>query len=146
LVATKNEFSDPLEILLGIIKAMILGMGSDLAEIDRIQQSVERYGVRFLERVYTEIERSYSMRKKNYAERLAGRFAAKEAGMKAIGTGWRRGVTWKDFEVVNEPSGKPTLKLSGAAARIAEQMGVKRIALSITHTAAIAMAVVILED
>jgi holo-[acyl-carrier protein] synthase len=125
---------------------MILGMGSDLAEIDRIQQSVERYGVRFLERVYTEIERSYSMRKKNYAERLAGRFAAKEAGMKAIGTGWRRGVTWKDFEVVNEPSGKPTLKLSGAAARIAEQMGVKRIALSITHTAAIAMAVVILED
>jgi holo-[acyl-carrier protein] synthase len=131
---------------LGIIKAMILGMGSDLAEVDRIQQSVERYGVRFLERVYTEIERSYSMRKKNYAERLAGRFAAKEAGMKAIGTGWRRGVTWKDFEVVNEPSGKPTLKLSGAAARIAEQMGVKRIALSITHTAAIAMAVVILED
>jgi holo-[acyl-carrier protein] synthase len=125
---------------------MILGMGSDLAEVDRIQQSVERYGVRFLERVYTEIERSYSMRKKNYAERLAGRFAAKEAGMKAIGTGWRRGVTWKDFEVVNEPSGKPTLKLSGAAARIAEQMGVKRIALSITHTAAIAMAVVILED
>jgi holo-[acyl-carrier protein] synthase len=131
---------------LGIIKAMILGMGSDLAEVDRIQQSVERYGVRFLERVYTEIERSYSMRKKNYAERLAGRFAAKEAGMKAIGTGWRRGVTWKDFEVVNEPSGKPTLKLSGAAARIAEQMGVKSIALSITHTAAMAMAVVILED
>lgn len=125
---------------------MILGMGSDLAEVHRIQQSVERYGARFLERVYTEIERSYSMRKKNYAERLAGRFAAKEAGMKAIGTGWRRGVTWKDFEVVNEPSGKPTLKLSGAAARIAEQMGVKSIALSITHTAAMAMAVVILED
>lgn len=121
-------------------------MGSDLAEVHRIQQSVERYGARFLERVYTEIERSYSMRKKNYAERLAGRFAAKEAGMKAIGTGWRRGVTWKDFEVVNEPSGKPTLKLSGAAARIAEQMGVKSIALSITHTAAMAMAVVILED
>jgi holo-[acyl-carrier protein] synthase len=125
---------------------MILGMGSDLAEVHRIQQSVERYGARFLERVYTETERSYSMRKKNYAERLAGRFAAKEAGMKAIGTGWRRGVTWKDFEVVNEPSGKPTLKLSGAAARIAEQMGVRSIALSITHTTAMAMAVVILED
>lgn len=128
------------------MEVMILGMGTDLAEVDRIEQSVKRYGNRFLQRVYSDFERSYSMRKKNYAERLAGRFAAKEAGMKAIGTGWRRGVTWKDFEVVNEPSGKPTLKLSGAAAQIAERMGVKRVTLSITHTAAIAMAVVILED
>lgn len=128
------------------MEVMIVGMGTDLAEVDRIEQSVKRFGNRFLERVYTDFERSYSMRKKNYAERLAGRFAAKEAGMKAIGTGWRRGVTWKDFEVVNEPSGKPTLKLSGMAARIAEEMGMKRVTLSITHTAAIAMAVVILED
>lgn len=133
-------------MLLRIMEVMILGMGTDLAEVDRIEQSVKRYGNRFLERVYSDFERSYSMRKKNYAERLAGRFAAKEAGMKAIGTGWRRGVTWKDFEVVNEPGGKPTLKLSGAAAQIAERMGVKRVSLSITHTAAIAMAVVILED
>lgn len=131
---------------LRIMEVMILGMGTDLAEVDRIEQSVKRFGNRFLERVYSDFERSYSMRKKNYAERLAGRFAAKEAGMKAIGTGWRRGVTWKDFEVANEPSGKPTLKLSGAAAQIAERMGVKRVTLSITHTAAIAMAVVILED
>lgn len=133
-------------MLLRIMEVMILGMGTDLAEVDRIEQSVKRYGNRFLERVYSDFERSYSMRKKNYAERLAGRFAAKEAGMKAIGTGWRRGVTWKDFEVVNEPGGKPTLKLSGAAAQIAERMGVKRVSLSITHTAAIAMALVILED
>jgi holo-[acyl-carrier protein] synthase len=128
-----------------MMELMILGMGTDLAEVERIEQSVERYGERFLKRVYTDLESAYSMRKKNFAERLAGRFAAKEAGMKAIGTGWRRGVTWKDFEVVNEPSGKPTLRLSGVAAQVAAQMGVKSIALSITHTATIAMAVVILE-
>src|SRR5689334_14368006 len=101
---------------------MILGVGTDLAEVDRIQHSVDRYGERFLTRIYTEREIAYSLRKKNYAERLAGRFAVKEAGMKAIGTGWRRGVTWKDFEVVNEPSGRPTLRLSGVAARVAEQL------------------------
>ncbi len=129
-----------------MMEFMILGMGTDLAEVERIERSVERYGERFLKRVYTDFERSYAMRKKNFAERLAGRFAAKEAGMKAIGTGWRGGVTWKDFEVVNEPSGKPTLRLSGVAAQIAGRMGVKSIALSITHTAAMAMAVVILED
>jgi holo-[acyl-carrier protein] synthase len=128
-----------------MMELMILGMGTDLAEVERIEQSVERYGERFLTRVYTDLESGYSMRKKNFAERLAGRFAAKEAGMKAIGTGWRRGVTWKDFEVVNEPSGKPTLRLSGVAAQVAAQMGVKSIALSITHTATMAMAVVILE-
>ena len=130
---------------MGMIKFMILGMGTDLAEVGRIQRSVERYGERFLQRVYTDFERRYSMSKKNFAERLAGRFAAKEAGMKAIGTGWRRGVTWKDFEVVNEPSGKPTLRLSGVAAQVAARMGVTSIALTITHTSAMAMAVVILE-
>src|SRR5690349_25167637 len=124
---------------------MIVGIGTDLIEVDRIRKSVERYGDRFLQRVYTDRELAYARSKKNYAERLAGRFAVKEAGMKAIGTGWRRGVTWKDFEVVNEPSGRPTLRLSGVAARVAEQLGTKRISLSITHTANIAMAVVILE-
>jgi holo-[acyl-carrier protein] synthase len=124
---------------------MIVGMGTDLAELDRIQHSINKYGQRFLSRVYTEREIAYSMRKKNFAERLAGRFAAKEAGMKAMGTGCRRGVTWKNFEVVNEPSGRPTLRLSGAAARFANQMGATAVTLSITHTAKIAMAVVILE-
>ncbi|MFZ0590109.1 MAG: holo-ACP synthase [Bryobacteraceae bacterium] len=124
---------------------MILGIGSDLAEVDRIEQSFEKYGQRFLNRVYTAREVAYSLRKKNYAERLAARFAAKEAGMKAIGTGWHRGVTWRDFEVVNEPSGRPTLRLSGAAATIAAQLGVTSISLSLTHTSTVAMAVVILE-
>lgn len=124
---------------------MIVGMGTDLAEVDRIQRSFVRYGDRFLSRVYTPREIAYSMRKHNYAERLAGRFAAKEAGMKAVGTGWRRGVGWQDFEVVNEPGGRPTLHLSGAAAQVAKELGSRRVSLSITHTATLAMAVVILE-
>ncbi len=124
---------------------MIVGIGTDLIEVDRIRKSVERYGDRFLHRVYTEKETAYAMSKQNFAERLAGRFAVKEAGMKAIGTGWRRGVTWKDFEVVNEPSGRPTLRLTGAAATIADALAVRRVSVSITHTATMAMAVVILE-
>ena len=125
---------------------MIIGMGTDLIEVDRIRQSVDRYGDKFLRRVYTEKESAYAMSKRNFAERLAGRFAVKEAGMKAIGTGWRRGVTWRDFEVINEPGGRPTLRLTGAAGRIAQELGARRISVSITHTAAMAIAVVILED
>lgn len=125
---------------------MIVGIGTDLIEVDRIRKSVERYGNRFLQRVYTERELAYAMSKQNFAERLAGRFAVKEAGMKAIGTGWRRGVTWKDFEVVNEPSGRPTLRLTGVAATIADALVVRRVSVSITHTATMALAVVILED
>jgi holo-[acyl-carrier protein] synthase len=128
------------------MKSMIIGMGTDLVEVDRVRQTVQRYGHKFLRRVYTETESAYSMSKVNYAERLAGRFAVKEAAMKAIGTGWRRGVTWKDFEVVNEPGGRPTLHLTGAAGRFAEEMAVRRISVSITHTTATAMAVVILEN
>ena len=80
---------------------MILGIGTDLAEVARIRESIERFGNRFLDRIYTERERAYASSKANAAERFAARFAAKEAGMKAIGTGWRGGVTWKDFEVTN---------------------------------------------
>jgi holo-[acyl-carrier protein] synthase len=125
---------------------MILGIGSDLAEVDRIRSSIARYGDRFLQRVYTERERAYALRKANSAERFAARFAAKEAGMKAIGTGWRAGVTWKDFEVVNERSGQPTLRLTGVAHRTATSLGVERISISLTHTAETAFAVVILEN
>ncbi len=125
---------------------MILGVGTDVTEVDRIRQSIARYGERFLRRIYTETERSYAARRVNAAERFAARFAAKEAGMKAIGTGWRRGVTWKDFEVVNQPSGRPTLRLSGTARQVADAMGVDSISLSLTHTAAIAFAVVLLEN
>ncbi len=125
---------------------MILGIGTDLAEVPRIRRSIENFGDRFLHRIYTERERRYASRKANAAERFAARFAAKEAGMKAIGTGWRHGITWKDFEVVNEPSGRPTLRLTGVAKQIAERLGVERISLSLTHTAEMAFAVVIFED
>ena len=124
---------------------MILGVGIDIAEVDRIRGAIDRHGRRFLERVYTPGEIAYVERKANRFERYAGRFAAKEAGMKAIGTGWKRGVRWQDFEVANLPSGKPTLRLHGEAARVAESLGVKAVSLSITHTAALGMAHVILE-
>ena len=124
---------------------MILGMGVDIAEVDRIRNAIDKHGQRFLDRVYTPGEIAYVERKANRFERYAGRFAAKEAGMKAIGTGWKRGVRWRDFEVANLPSGKPTLRLHGEAARVAESLGVKAVLLSITHTAALGMAHVILE-
>src|ERR671938_201645 len=111
---------------------MILGVGTDLAEVHRIRESIHRFGDRFLQRIYTEREQAYCKSKANAAERFAARFAAKEAGMKAIGTGWRRGVRWQDFEVANLPSGKPTLKLHGVAAKFAERLGVRAISLSLT--------------
>ena len=125
---------------------MILGTGVDLAEVDRIRAAITRYGARFVERIYTPREIAYVERRANRFERYAGRFAAKEAGMKAVGTGWKRGVRWRDFEVTNLPSGRPTLQLHGEAAKFAENLGVRNIALSITHTAAQGMAIVILES
>jgi holo-[acyl-carrier protein] synthase len=125
---------------------MIVGVGTDLAEVARIRQSVERFGDRFLNRIYTARERSYAMSKANWAERLAARFAAKEAGMKAIGTGWSGGVSWQHIEVSNEPSGRPTLRLSGAALDVANRLSVQRISVSLTHTKEMAFAVVILEN
>jgi holo-[acyl-carrier protein] synthase len=124
---------------------MILGTGVDLAEVPRIRAAIERHGGRFIERIYTPPEIAYVERKANRFERYAARFAAKEAGMKAIGTGWKRGVSWRDFEVVNLPSGRPTLRLHGVASEIAQQLGVRQIWLSLTHTAELGMAHVILE-
>lgn len=125
---------------------MILGTGLDMAEVDRIREAIERHGPRFTGRIYTPREIAYAESKANRYERFAARFAAKEAGMKAIGTGWKKGVRWRDFEVVNLPSGRPTLHLYGEAANVAARMGVKTVALSLTHTAQIGMAHVILED
>ena len=127
-------------------ETLIIGMGVDLAEVERIQAAIERHGEPFLRRVYTAAEREYCERFKNKFERFAGRFAAKEAAMKALGTGWRRGVRWVDFEVVRESGGRPTLALHGEAAKIAGQMGMTRVALSITHTAEQALAQVIFEN
>jgi holo-[acyl-carrier protein] synthase len=125
---------------------VIVGIGTDLAEVDRIRAAIERHGRRFIERIYTPAEIAYVERKFNRYERFAARFAAKEAGMKAIGTGWRRGVRWRDFEVANLPSGRPTLKLHGVAARFADDLGVRNISLSLTHTSVQALAIVILES
>jgi holo-[acyl-carrier protein] synthase len=125
---------------------MIVGTGVDLAEVARIRAAIERYGDRFIGRIFTPAEIAYVERKANRYERYAGRFAAKEAGMKAIGTGWKKGVRWRDFEVANLPSGKPTLRLYGVAAKVAEGLGVRSISLSLTHTAELGMAHVILES
>ncbi|MEZ5353780.1 MAG: holo-[acyl-carrier-protein] synthase [Bryobacteraceae bacterium] len=125
---------------------MIVGTGVDLAEVPRIQSAIERNGERFLRRIYTPGEIAYVERKANRFERYAARFAAKEAGMKAIGTGWRRGVTFQDFEVTNLPSGRPSLLLHGRAAEIAAGLGVRNISLSMTHTTQNGMAFVILES
>jgi holo-[acyl-carrier protein] synthase len=126
---------------------MIVGTGVDLCEVRRIEKAIQSsHGQRLVERVFTEREIAYSQRRTNPYERYAARFAAKEAGMKALGTGWRNGIAWRDFEVANLPSGRPTLRLSGKAAEIARKLGVTNIALSITHTAEQAMAMVILES
>jgi len=125
---------------------MIVGLGIDIAEVDRIESAIRRYGQRFLQRVFTAAEIDYCQSKANAFERFAGRFAAKEAAMKAIGTGWKRGVKWRDFEVVREPSGRPVIRFSGVAADFAGRLGMKRALVSITHTAAQAIAQVILEQ
>ena len=124
---------------------MIVGTGLDLARVDRIQAAATRFGKRFLERVFTPREMAYADSKANRFERYAARFAAKEAGMKAIGTGWRRGVRWHDFEVINLKTGRPTLQLYGRAKFVADELGVAKIWLSLTHTEEFAMAQVILE-
>jgi len=125
---------------------VIIGSGVDLCEVDRMREAIERHGDRFKNRVFTDREIAYAESKANRFERYAARFAAKEAGMKALGTGWRGGLGWRDLEVTNLHSGRPTLAFHGKAGEIAEKLGVRNVALSITHTAEQAMAMVILED
>jgi holo-[acyl-carrier protein] synthase len=125
---------------------MIVGTGIDIAEVPRIQQSIERFGDRFLNRIYTQGERRYCDSKANRVERYAARFAAKEAAMKALGTGWSHGVRWRDCEIVRMSGGRPTMAFHGKAGEFAAKMGVKNAALSISHTAEQAIAQVILES
>jgi len=125
---------------------VIIGTGIDIVKVARIAATVERFGERFLNRVFTASEVRYCRSKQNMMERFAARFAAKEAGFKAIGTGWRDGVTWQDVEVGREPGGRPTLRYSGKAAEFAARLGVRRASVSLSHTAEQAIAQVILED
>ena len=125
---------------------MIVGTGVDIAEVGRIRQSVERFGERFLHRVFTEGEITYCEGKANRFESYAARFAAKEAAMKALGTGWNHGIRWRDVEVVRPKGQRPTLQFHGLAAELARKLGARNIALSITHTSEQALANVILES
>jgi holo-[acyl-carrier protein] synthase len=128
---------------------MIIGLGNDMVDIRRIEQTLERYGARFVARIFTDIEQKKSDRRAQRAASYAKRFAAKEACSKALGTGFRRGVFWKDMGVVNEPSGRPTLRLTGGAKeqleRITPAGHTARIQLTITDDFPYAQAVVIIE-
>jgi len=125
--------------------AMIVGIGVDIAEVGRVRQAIERHGERFLRRVFTPLEISYCQSHRNSHDRFAARFAAKEAAMKALGTGWRRGITWRDIEVCNAASGKPSLNLTGRAQEVFANLGGARILLSLTHTDDYALAQVVIE-
>ena len=125
---------------------MIVGTGIDIAEVPRIAEAIQRHGQRFLHRVFTEGEIAYCDSKANRIERYAARFAAKEAGMKALGTGWNHGVRWRDVEVCRVPGGRPTIAFHGKAAEFAAKLGTKNVALSLSHTAEQAIAQVILEN
>jgi len=124
---------------------MIVGVGTDLTEIDRIEQSIARFGERFLRRIYTSDEIAYCRSKKRSGESFAARFAAKEAGAKALGTGISHGVSWREMEVQRERGGRPALVFTGRAAEIAAGLGVTSIALSLTHARNLALAFVVLE-
>ncbi len=125
---------------------MVIGLGTDLIEIARIERSVQRFGEAFLARVYTPGEIEYCLRKKNAAESFAARFAAKEAGAKALGTGISRGVSWREFEVRRLPGQRPELHLSGRAQQIAAHLGIRRLSLSLSHSRELSIAVVVAED
>ena len=128
---------------------MIIGLGNDMVDIRRIEQTLERYGARFVARIFTDVEQKKSDRRAQRAASYAKRFAAKEACSKALGTGFRRGVFWKDMGVVNEPSGRPTMQLTGGAKeqleRITPAGHLARIQLTITDDYPYAQAIVIIE-
>ena len=125
----------------------IIAHGIDLVDCPRIEQMLERHGERFLSRVFTPTERAYAEAKRNTVEKLAGRFAAKEAILKLLGTGWRGKIAWTDVEVVNNAAGQPEVTLAGEVKEIADELGIGHISISITHTAnfAIASAVALTE-
>ena len=118
----------------------IIAHGIDLVDFPRIAEMVERHGERFVNRVFTAAEQAYAQASRNTVEKYACRFAAKEAVLKLLGTGWRGKIAWTDIEVTNNPAGQPEVTLSGEVKAIADRMRIKQISLSITHTANFAIA------
>ena len=112
---------------------MIVGIGTDIVEIVRIARMIERHGDLFLNRVFTQEEVRYCQRRKNSYQHYAGRWAAKEAVLKALGTGWRRGISWRDIEVRNEAGGRPIIALYGGARDIFQERGIRELLISISH-------------
>ena len=125
----------------------IVAHGIDLVDCPRIEAMIERHGERFVRRVFTAAERAYAEANKNEIGKLAGRFAAKEAVLKLMGTGWRGKIAWTDIEIRNSSTGQPEVGLNGEVKKIADKLGIKHISVSITHTAnfAIASAVALAE-
>lgn len=118
----------------------ILGLGTDIVEVVRIGQMIERHGEMFLNRVYTDDEIRYCQRRREYIQHYAGRWAAKEAVMKTLGTGWSRGVGWRDIEVCSSKSGSPSIAIRGGAREMANQLGICDILITISHCRAYATA------
>jgi len=118
----------------------IVAHGIDLVDCPRIEQMIQRHGERFVKRVFTAAEQAYAQKNKNEVEKLAGRFAAKEAILKLVGTGWRGKIAWTDIEIINNAAGQPEVTLSGEVRKIADKLGIKHISISITHTANFAIA------
>jgi len=114
--------------------------GIDLVDCPRIEEMVKRHGERFINRVFTPVEQAYAKANKNELEKLAGRFAAKEAVLKLVGTGWRGKIAWTDIEVINNSLGQPEIVLKGEVKKIAAGLGITHISVSITHTANFAIA------
>jgi len=118
----------------------IIAHGIDLVDFPRIEEMVKEHDKRFLDRVFTSAEQAYADANKNRIEKLAGRFAAKEAVLKLLGTGWRGKIAWTDIEIINNPAGQPLVTVSGEVKRLVDKLGIKQISVSITHTANFAIA------
>ena len=135
LVAEENRVSS-IEYRVSSIENMeIIAHGIDLVDCPRIEKMIKQHGERFINRVFTAAEQNYAEGKKDRIEKLAGRFAAKEAVLKLMGTGWRGKIAWTDIEILNNAAGQPEVTLSGEVEKLAEKLGINHISVSITHTA-----------
>ncbi len=118
----------------------VFGIGTDIVECSRIADMIEKHDVLFIDRVYTPLEIDYCSQRKSFIQHYAGRWAAKEAILKALGTGWAKGVSWTDIEIHNEVGGQPRVRLAGGAREICEEKGIIEILISISHCQAYATA------